>query len=444
MINYIDLYNYIDNPLTDELLYHLVECYSKNENVHSHIVNAHNKNSEQRMIDEDELYEFLFEKWKRNILSLSESYMQKLFNNRIIEKDFWDLKKLLNNLAPITTKKEYMDLILNNKLIYKYGWQSIGNKTSWTHINSSLLNAWKSPHFLIEHKLCLNCPQPYIEKIVYLLLKEFEARRIPYHLKFDTSGKRDDSIVIYSNTTYLDEFIQSIRKTRLYNKELFSNIQEAPLLMGKIEPWLGYASETKDYKKMTFSEIRSNIIYSSIKSCLRKWVYENKYLKIKSGNKDIYFCDFISSCLANIVISKYKKTYNKYIEEGREKDFYEHHGLTKEDLYSPNLKKLLEEKISPNILEMLRAYYNKELIPCINIRTVDWKKITVTNEDLKNTIKALSLQILKNYPYVMDLIKSEIENQCNIHNVDFNKFCFDITRREALFTYQKKVLNKKK
>lgn len=443
MINYIDLYNYINNPLNDDLIHHFVDCYSKNLNVHSLIVNTY-RTDEDNIQTCDELYELLFKEWKKNSLSLSNSYIQTLMNNGVVDEDYLKLKDVLNSLPLVKTKKEYMDLISSDKLIYKYGWHSIGNKTSWTHINSSLISAWKEAPFHIEHKLCLNCHSLYIEDIVLLLIKEFQYRQIPFHLKFDNSGKRDDSIVIYSDTAHLEDFIQCIKKTRIYNKELFTNLGNPPILTGKIEPWLGYASETKDYKRMTFSEIRSNIIYSSIKSSFRKWVYENRDLKITSQGKEILFRNFISGCLANIVISKYKKIHKSYIEENKENKFYDDYGLTKEDLYDSRLKEKLLGEITPRIVPMLYAYYNKDLIPFIDIKTSNYKKITVTNEDLKNTVKAVSIQILNNYPDVMDLIKAEIEKQCAIYDVDINKFCFDVKRRESLFTYQKKVLDKKK
>lgn len=444
MIDYIDLYNNMENPLTDDVIRHLVECYSKNLNMHSYIINSREKQEQFNMVEEDELYEFLFKKWRKNVLDLSDGYTQILINNGVVHEDFKKLKDKLNIASEIRSKKEYLDLISKDKLLFKYGWHSIGNNSSWTHINSSLLSAWNESAFNIEHKLCLNCDTPYIEKIVLLLIKEISSRKLPFHIKFDTSGKRDDSIVIYSDTPHLEEYIQCIKKTRVYNKELFANIGEVPLFMGKIEPWLGYASETKDYKKMTFSEIRSNVLYSSIKSSFRKWVYENKYLKINSNGEEIFFIDFFTKCLTNLVISKHKNIYKNYVNENREHQFYEHYGLTKEELYSSKLKDKLTEKITSNILLMLSAYYNKELVPFVDVRTSNFKKITITNEDLKNTVKALSIQILNNYPDVMKLIKEDIEKQCKNHDIDVNKFCFDIKRREALFTYQKKVLNKKK
>ena len=199
MIDYIKLYDEISNSLTDEAISYLVERFSIKENLYHSLTRKYSNNKknidEQSITPNDDLYSFLFYLWRNNVLSLSEATIQKYINIGIVDKDYFELVNLLNDIKKINTKDEYYHLLKNNQLIHKYGWQSIGNNSSWTHIHSSLLNAWKaSQDYKIEHRLYLNCNCDAVEKIVEQFVRTCSIRNLPFYLKYKTNENRDDTI----------------------------------------------------------------------------------------------------------------------------------------------------------------------------------------------------------------------------------------------------------
>lgn len=442
MLDFINIYENMENTINDDILYDLVKVYSKEENIHQFLINKNNKKPSTIQNHYDELYTFLFYIWRRSILKLTDNDIKKLVKENIVKDDYLKLRDILSSTHHINSNEEYEELIKKEPLINKYGWHNSGKDSSWNYISAASLFAWQdyNPH-PIEHKLCLNCDNQCIEEIVYHITYECHLRNLPFYIKYDKTGTRDDSIVIYSNTKNLDEYIGVLRKTRLYNKGLFKHVHEAPLLTGKIEDWLGYASETKDYNKMSFSEVRANIIRFSIKNALINWVYENKGLKINSGNTEVYFDYYLSRCLAAVVINRYKEDY----KELKNKDlFFEYYGITIQEVCSNEFKEKLIDLLKHKMSSIINSRYNHELFPNITINTSNYKKIVVTEVDYKNTVKQISPQIFKNCPSFTTEIKKQLEHYCKINDVDINKFCFDNKRRDALFSYQKRVLSKKK
>lgn len=442
MIDFIDIYKNMENPFNYEILYEIVKAYSKSDNIHDYIINKEKKDLSPLENYHDPLYEFLFYIWKTSIVNLSEQDIERLINYNCVQKDYLKLQEILKETPNIKSRQDYVELAINQPLINKYGWLYSKGDSPWIYIDSSLLFSWQyfSP-YPVEHKLCLNCDKENIEEIVYCIIQECYSNHLPFYIKYDKTGTRDDSIVIYSNTKNLNQYINILRKVRLYNKELFSHIHDIPLLTGKIESWIGYASETKDYSKMSFSQIRANIFRFSIKNALNKWVYENKYLQIQMGDHQVYFNYYLSRCLATITINRYIKEYK---ELDIKDDFYKTHGIEIKEIASPEFKEKIIDIIQNNIFSMITANYNRELAKDITINTSDHHKITVTFEDFKRTLKQLAPQIFRNCPSFVEEIKKQLEYFCSKNDVDINKFCFDNKRREALFNYQRKVLSKKK
>lgn len=444
MIDYIKLYDEINNSLTDDAIAYLVERFSIKENLYHSLTRKYSSNKksidEQSIEPNDDLFSFLFYLWRKNVLSLSEGTIRKYINIGIVDNDYFELTNQLNDIKQIKTKDEFYNLLKNNKLMYKYGWQSIGNNSSWTHIDSSLLNAWKGEqNYKIEHRLYLNCNCSAVEKIVEQFVRTCSIRNLPFYLKYKTNENRDDTIVIYTNTKNLSDHIEVLKYIRIYNKEFFKeNVFTPPLLSGNIEGWLGYGSENKDYKKVSFNDIRTRIIANAIDDAVSEWTYENRGQIIKFKDTDVHYFEYLAINLANKTLKKYNYLYSKYVEENKEDEFINDYGITKFDLQSDVFKQDMINHINEKIVFCIINKYQKEKIEDIIIKTKNNKKIIISDSDIKNIIRGGSYELLKHYPEFMILIKNNIAKEARKYNVDMENFCFDTRVKDLMFDYQKR------
>lgn len=444
MIDYIKLYEEIDNPLTDEAIAYLVDCFSKGENLYVSLTKRYSKEKtpiEEVDIEHDDfMYETLFSSWRHNVLSLSESEIQRFINIGLVQDDYYKLVELLKDMPPVKTKEEYDNLLKTNKLIYKYGWQCKKSDSSWVHVDSSILSAWRNNNtFPIEHRLYLNCNPQAVEKIAYEFISACKNRNLPFYFKFKTNENRDDTIVIYSSTKNLSDYIEILKFIRLYNKELFNeHVKHPPLLTGNIDGWLGYGSENRDLKRVSFNDLRYRIFNTAIDRAVANWVYENRSQVISFKDKEIRFYEYLNINLTNRIIRKYKKLYQTYVEQGKENRFFEEQGITKEELDSEEFRNKIYNALDQQMISAIFHIYKEERKDDVTITVKNFRKITITDRDFKGVIRGSSYQILTHYPELYAEIRKQLAIECQKYNVDYEKFCFDTKRKNEMFNFQKK------
>lgn len=446
MFDYLNLYNSMENPLTDETIIYLINSMSTGEIIYKALYTKFvNQDTTEtyNIASGDNLYSYLFSEWKYNVLKLSNEGIAYLANIGVIAEDFNELKSVLNSYPKINSKSEYENLLKKEYLIKKYNFTNYSNTSDFVHIRSSILNIWNEKEIATTHNLYLNFNKNDVEKVVLLFIKECQRRNLPFHIKFDVSKDRDDPIVIYSDTQHLEEYIYVLKNIRLYNKELFSKIKEPPILTGKIYDWLGYGSKSNYSNKMSFYVIRGSIIENSITTALNNWIYENRGLTIQVGDKKVLFYEYLSNSIASVVIKKIKKIMKEYEANKNLKEFYEIYHLSKEELYSSELKEILSQGIKKEIINFIVPAYKKTYINDVKVRFKLGKMITVTRNDYNKTTLYIMKEILKNYPDFADKVTELIKQEAKDKNIDINKFCFDNNVKEELFEHYKKSCSKK-
>ena len=445
MIDYIKLYEEIQNPLNYDAIAYLVDCFSKGENLYLSLTRKYSKDKtpiEEVVIEHDDyMYETLFSSWRHNVLSLSQSEIQRYINIGLVQDDYYKLVEMLKDMPPVKTKAEYDNLLKTNKLIYKYGWQCKKSDSSWVHVDSSILSAWRNNStFPIEHRLYLNCNPQAVEKIAYEFISACKNRNLPFYFKFKTNENRDDTIVIYSSTKNLSDYIEALKFIRLYNKELFNeHVKHPPLLTGNIDGWLGYGSENRDLKKVSFNDLRSRIMANAIDKAVATWIHENRSQLITFKNKEIRFYEYLSINLTNRIIRKYQKLYETYVEQGKENRFFEEQGFTKEELDSEEFRDKIYKVVDQHMISAIFHRYKEERKDDVNITMKNYRRITISDRDFKGVMRGSSYQILMNYPELYEEIRKQIAIEAEKHNVDFDKICYDTKRKNEMFNFQKKI-----
>ena len=250
-----ELYNSIDDTLTDDNVSKLIEIYSNNSNLYNGLTYNYSNdipkdnNAVINRVERDKFYANCFNAWKKNVISMSKEEFKKLLDRGSYNKDFIKLRNYMLKVPDIHSYEEMKELYYGDntpeeikQLLEKYGWDSLGAYSGWIHTDSRYLCAKRTNRPKIEHRLYINTDSISLYKIINLFMSECSKKGIPFYFKFDnSSGFRDDSIPIYSSTEHLLDYIEILNNIKKNNPDL--NFYNPPLLTGKINGFIGYGSE---------------------------------------------------------------------------------------------------------------------------------------------------------------------------------------------------------
>lgn len=139
-----------------------------------------------------------------------------------------------------------------------------------------------------EHRIYINSPLHNVGTIVDEFISECEENNLPFELKFLTQNiKRNDSIVIGSNTETYEKHIEILRKIAKNHPEIIEECGTPPLLTGNLDGWMGLADENVANRYVSYTESRLKVFSKSIS----RYVYEHEELAEElsdAGISDIY------------------------------------------------------------------------------------------------------------------------------------------------------------
>lgn len=301
----------IVNPLDDiNTIKALIEMSNYNEPLYFKIISyrnvqARNINKEIDIIDyktrdtaEDKFYSFIFNKMKNNIVSTKNSLC--LLMNK---SNFAMLQNFLKQIPDISTYKELYNIIeylnKNNPTLASLLKRLLGERwisESWEQIDSYIINQdWST--FTTEHKLYINADYTNNFEIMTLFIKKCDEYHIPYSFKFDNSAARDDNIVIYASSLYLDKYVAILEEIKHELK--LNGLKRPPILSGVINGWIGYGSEPLNGKN-SFNEKRSDIIYTAIQKCINNWISAHPSAVLYYNGQKINIQDYSKKSGANL------------------------------------------------------------------------------------------------------------------------------------------------
>ena len=429
-MNIKELLNYVDNPLNDnKAMEKLLKAYANTnikEEYYSKLIHSLKKDENELNINIHDYNEFqvtMFNKWVNNTINLPLHEYYGTYRNSL-----FSLKKYLKELDKATSiidvenflnkAKKDPDLLNCLELFY---WDSFSSKT-WTYLTSSFFKHQNKSNN-VENRLYLNSNPSDTYKLVNLLIKEFDNNNLDYHFKFTTDPCRDDSIVIYTSDKDLEKYIQILETLSKENKQLFSKLNTPPVLTGKIYDWLGYGCECLDHT-LSYSTIRSHLMYDTITSATHKWLIENQDTKIKYRRKVMPFKDYFKIQVVRYYMDKLSNKYDeKYLIFKEETSKYL--GYTKEEITDPEYILNLAKTININPFFSYLKNTNKYFKELFKINLPDGKVEYIDHFSLITIIHKISQIIYSHNSDFTTLIKQEANKLAGAYYIDAETFYLD-------------------
>ena len=438
----VELYNRIDNPLTINTIDDVLDCYCEDSGFYSRLVRYNSDNKTSGMFNRfynDKLMVFLFNEWKDTIIS----YCRNIDNvDPRYKNDLLLIGKYIYNLNP-KTAKEVEDIIHyydeNNKKLVdaldRYRWDSLGETSSWTHIDSSYIRCGKHNRNNVEHRLYLNIDSVYIHQFLYALVKKCHERHIKYYFKYDAYGERDDTVVLYTDTKHLELFIKLLEEVKLETK-LGDHLHTPPLLTGKVNSYIGYGSEPSDGDKYSFTSKREEHLKKCIYDETRDFIINNSNNNYRINGKETAYKKYII-----LKMIKFKKDNLLRYMRDDEKAF-EYYGYRKSDIEDKRFILYLKEVLDNNFDLIINALKNKDTNFNLELR-VNKGTIRFNNRDIENMIKdqtKFARKASSNYKY--DLL-DRINRTADAYDIDYNNYAFDISKERLIDNYSNNKQYKK-
>lgn len=111
----------------------------------------------------------------------------------------------------------------------------------------------------INCRLYLNTTPDNSCKIGEYLLEECYNRHLRVYFKFDTSGKRNDSMLVYTNYQKVSKFVEILEQIKQQHPELFVGATKSGVLTAQVNDFISYGEEP-EYKHSSFNAERAAAI----------------------------------------------------------------------------------------------------------------------------------------------------------------------------------------
>lgn len=408
-MRYKDLFRSIENPLTEEILNEILDGYCERGTIYNTLIKTDlsKKVTQKYYISaRDRLKVYFFNEWKKSIHKIIErNRIRPEWENRIKKLDAY-----LQTKNP-TTAKEVREILYPTNLVdkeledalEKVSWESVGEYSSWDHIDSSAVYVGLHSRKSIEHRLYVNCDSTAIDIIAYELAKRCKSEKLRYYFKYDIYASRSDTLVIYCATEDILKF-RRILNNIIKDNRLEHAIHKPPILTGVIDGWIGYGTEPEDIngERQSFNSKREKHLESCIKKSTAMWIRNNLGFKIKlNGNITTYGQYFLAHMTASIKEKMLRYVSSNPNEVGP-------YGYSKNDVLSKEFDQVIKATIKNNFGKIM-AYLKgeiKRLDLTIKIRgKIVYIPRVAIEESIKNQTKTIRKISEKYTPNLLRMIK---------------------------------------
>ena len=434
------LYDRISNPVNINTIDEILNRYCSNTNFYNALVgqtcDKDKVTGKFNTYYNDQLLVFLFNKWKNSIIGFCKNINQ-------IKPEYRDLfltvGRFIYDKNP-TTSGQVLSIINyydenNSKLsdaMEKLKWNSVGEYSSWDHIDSSAVLYGRHSRDIIEHRLYLNCDSTYTHQIAYELVKRCHERHQRYYFKFDEFGNRDDTLVIYCSSDSINTFVDILNEIKR-DLQLDDKLHTPPLLTGKIDGWIGYGSEPDDVngKRYSFNTKREEHLSKCIREETAAWIGRNKEHSFNINGKKMSYRDYV---VEKLIISK-KNSLTKYTKD--DDKFYSLHRFHKTVLDDSRFKDYLRTILKNNFDYIIRSLYSNDKDFKLEFK-VEQGTYSISKYDLEGLLKDQIKFIMKvSSKYRYDLL-GRIRNTASNFDIDPSNYAFDISKKGALENAEEK------
>ena len=439
----MELYSSIRNPLEDDnVIKKLIKAYGNSPFVfgglYGNITNLEEEKSNfiVNKKDADVFYSMMFNKWKNSIVSMTKDEFDELYRRGSFGLDFKKMRKYLKSIPDVSTMEEADEIFSGSnvdaelkKALDKYKWSSLGEYSGWVHVCSRYLTAKKDEYPNVEHRLYLNIERSDLYKFITLFSQKCDEHHLPYYYKFDEFAGRDDTIVVYSSTENLLNYIEILEEIKKDNPDLVSRMKKPPILTGRIDDFIGYGSEplkTSDGKLQSFNGVRSKIIEDVLSKLFRKYVGDNydsiRNCLIAKINEAIF--EYAKWCY-NDRLRVLKNREKKFGEKFDPNDAFDYYGYKPDDIDSDSFKQLVNRIVSSTIDNILQSFIDGGRIGNIKIPVSNGKFIDFYNSRIADCINSYVYQLVIQDEDFINQVRDNINESIKDTDIDSDKFCFD-------------------
>lgn len=433
-MTYRELYNTVENPLDNKKNFEkFIENVVDKKDIYSALTKTDPQTDRKINVkDRDEFYSLIYHKWRKNVLEMSNEKIDELIKLGKIDEDFKKYKEEMLKVPEVNTYDDYRNITkkaLETDELYdahdKYG---MFIEDGFTHVKSKLTN-YDQKHEPVSHRLYINMDSLSGYKVITEFIKKCDKKNIPYYFKFIFPDNRDDTLVIYSSTDHITDYIEILREIKKENKDLFNNVKQPPILTAKIDGWIGYGTEPK-IKHTSYNKIRSEIIEQAINEEVKKWLEEKKnekYIKGKFNN--------LAERLAEINVEDFINQKNKNFE--RFEKGFKKAGVDKKILNSKEMRDSLFKQYTEIITKML----NKETNIKKDLYYKDKEFSYAVLFDRHIICSILKIALENDKENIMNKIKENITSKCRKNGISPRKFSMDIKVIQEMMAYSKMKYN---
>jgi hypothetical protein len=383
-----ELYDSLQDPLTDENLATIVKNYSESKDSYKFYDKLNNIEDEKISLgaETNSFYPHRFNMWKNRLTT--EYNIDRL---REINESLADLGEFMQDVPDIETKKQYDEI--RQQLLKKFGENFINlydiflgfaDDGYFTDKNRDLTQPPKpeftqitsyqaKPNFdeeqsEVSDRLYMNVAPDKRLDFAEMYMTKCDDYSLPYIFKFAARDKRDDNMVIYSTTENLSKNIQVLTEILDEHPEIKSAIGNPPIISSKINNWIGYGAEPDEYIKdscsfsKSYSQLRAKILEMGIYSSTIDWIEKNKSKTITED---------INDQKRNITIGKaFANKFQEVLCRDHElnSDFFDYSislyapdEETKEYFNSNKFKKKLSKSVSSNASYLLHKFRDSDI-----------------------------------------------------------------------------------
>lgn len=436
-MKYTSLYKRVNNPLDDQnVMKALLDAYATGNVFYDELTKVGVGHQQMRfnVAARDDLHASIFNAWRKQMLSITKEQYEDAIKRKLYDKDIFKLLEYLKKIPRVHTKKEadqYLNVSHEDKeleqAMEKYRWDSIGEFSGWTHIHSRYITGKKVVAPTVEHRLYINTEPTDLHQMSKIFLTKCAKYNMPFYFKISEYERRDDSIVIYSDTTNLPKYIEILEEIEKEHPDLVSRCGKPPVLCGTINKWIGYGSEPLETgKKESFNSKRANSIEKAIEEEVRQWFKENKKSRVKDKSGEVSLYEYLCQQIVKSKIEKMTELKNKYPTSPAYK-------YTNAELTNPAFRKKLEKAVASQAYILMNNFINGEKSSTvIETQLNERTKVSIYGSDVVKTMKKFLPAIMKYDPAIVERIKERIKKDAITIGVDPNKYCFDTKNVELL------------
>lgn len=408
-MKYRELYRSIKNPLTEETLDKLLDDYSESGSLYETLIKTDKSKKVTRKYipaARDRLKTYIFNEWKQSVHKLvTRGLVKPEWKQKVLKLD-----RYLASKNPKTTKevfdiihpRNYQDKDVE-EIMEILSWDSLGEYTSWDHIDSSCVYCNLHKRKKIEDRLYINCDSTVIDIIAYELMTRCKCEKQRYYFKYDDYADRADTLVLYCSTEDIPKF-RKILNEIIRDKKLEKAIHKPPLLTGVLDGFIGYGTEPEDIngKRQSFNSKREKHLQSCINKATAMWIKNNLLFKVKVNGEVKTYGDYFLTHMTYSI----KERMLKYLP--KDPNEIGLHGYSRNDVLSKDFERVVKETIKMNFGKLM-AYLKgeiKEFKMSIRIRGKDvYLPTTAVDESIKKQTKTIKRISEKYKPNLLRMIR---------------------------------------